>query len=103
MPICAPVCAEAENAVKPPMHVPSPSAASGHASTRAAESDAPDAFDVPSREVWRSCDACNSGQSYERKHLLRELEARSVRGPVLERRFEDIPLIAENRTLKPAP
>ena len=44
----------------------------------------------------------NSGQSYERKHLLRELEARAGVDPCTQARFEDRPLIAENRTLERA-
>ena len=44
----------------------------------------------------------NSGQSYERKHLLRELEARAGVDPCTRARFEDRPLIAENRTLERA-
>jgi len=67
--ICAPVCAEAENAVKPPMHVPSPQARPRVMPPPiAAESDAPDAFRCPiSGRVMEDCVMLvNSGQSYER-------------------------------------
>ncbi len=103
--ICAPVCAEAENAVKPPMHVPSPQARPRVMPPPiSSESDAPDAFRCPiSGRVMEDCVMLvNSGQSYERKHLLRELEARAGVDPCTRARFEDRPLIAENRTLERA-
>ena len=106
--LCAPVCAEAESAVKPPMpvaHVPSPQARPRVMPPPIpAESDAPDAFRCPvSGRVMEDCVMLvNSGQSYERKHLLRELEARAGVDPCTQARFEDRPLIAENRTLERA-
>jgi hypothetical protein len=100
--ICAPVCEEAGDVA--PFQTSPPVFARPMPLARPDERDAPDAFRCPvtGRVMCDCVMLVNSGESYERQMLLRELELRPHHDPRTQARFEDRSLIAENRTLERA-